>query len=85
MHAKEFVFKGFLGSSSSDKLAEEESRHVSQYILHNRGGPKKLQGLLPGRSGKNMADRITQLQDALNQVFFAFYKSFLLLIAIGIG
>lgn len=39
----------------------------------SRGGPRELQGLLPGRSGKrNMADRITQLQDALNQVYSRF-------------
>lgn len=39
----------------------------------SRGGPRELQGLLPGHSIKrNMADRITQLQDALNQVYSRF-------------
>ena len=66
-----FVFKGFLCSSSSDKRAEKELGHVSIYIPHIGvdHGNCRAYCLV---AQENMADRITQLQDALNQVILHF-------------
>ena len=68
MHAECFCTDIFTSSSSSDKRAEKEVMHVLLYITHTGVDQRKLQGCLVTQQETKMADRITQLQDALNQV-----------------
>ena len=67
MHAEETVFSNnvvrFLGTASGERIRARGLKYS-----HIRGGARLEQGCSAVAQLENMADRITQLQDALNQV-----------------